>query len=154
MLNNFRNLQSLFWSHGSRWLVFRVAYALRKRTGYIRKQMPQYQWQDCPLATWLRLGTPSSPEAYAHWRKQNSPLFFRLEGIDSEVERRLQAKLPWNPQTAVDEAERILSGDLKYFAHTYYRVGFPPDWQKDPVTGITLDSKKHWSELSDDADVD
>ncbi|MGE5642280.1 MAG: alginate lyase family protein, partial [Byssovorax cruenta] len=94
------------------------------------------------------------PEGYAHWRKQNSPLFFRLEGIDSEVERQLQAKLPWNPQTAVDEAERILSGDLKYFAHTYYRVGFPPDWHRDPITGITLDSKKHWSELSDDADVD
>jgi Heparinase II/III-like protein/Heparinase II/III N-terminus len=162
MLNNFRNLQSLFGSHGSRWLLFRVAYALRKRTGFIRLQMPQYKWADRPLETWLKKNIPSKPNSYFEWRKQNSPKFFfgnlRAERSrsDSEgaVEARYPSDTPWNPQTAVDEAERILSGELKYFSHTYYQVGFPPDWHKDPVTGIKLDSQKHWSELSDEGDVD
>ncbi|HEX6033308.1 MAG TPA: hypothetical protein VFY83_02695, partial [Anaerolineales bacterium] len=65
MLNNFRNLQSLLWSHGSRWLLFRLGYALRKRTGFIRTQMPAYQWIDRPLETWLKKNIPSVPEAYA-----------------------------------------------------------------------------------------
>jgi len=165
VLNNFRNLQSLFWSHGSRWLLFRLGYALRKRTGFIRTQIPAYSWKDRPLETWLKKGIPSNPEAYVLWRRQNSPKFFfespRAERTRSErqrdeveVEARLLENLSWNPQIAVDEANRILSGELKYFAYQFIQTGFPPDWHKDPVSGKKLNSKKHWSEISDDGDVD
>src|SRR6266511_2754071 len=162
MLNNFRNLQSLFWSHGSRWLLFRVGYALRKQTGLIRLQMPAYQWNDRPLETWLRKNIPSTPQAYAQWRKQNSPKFYfysRAEWNDEGFSRhadeaRFPSDVPWNPQTAVDEAKRILLGELKYFSHTYHQTGFPPDWHKDPISGKQLDSQKHWSEISDNGDVD
>ena len=147
MLNNFRNIQSLFWSHGTHWLLFRVSYALRRRTGYIRKQMPAYRWDDRPLVAWLNNNIPSTPQGYWEWRKQNSPKFF-FEAIS------LPNDLPWNPQIAVEEAERILSGELKYFSHTSYQVGFPPDWHTDPLSGISLDSQKHWSEISDDPGVD
>jgi hypothetical protein len=67
---------------------------------------------------------------------------------------RLPNELPWNPKAAVDEADRILSGELKYFSHAYYPVGFPPGWHTDPVSGIMLDSQKHWSEISDDPGLD
>ena len=143
--------------------MFRVAYALRKQTGIIRVQMPQYQWKDRPLETWLKQGIPSTPEDYTKWRNLNSPKFFfsapekhrdyseRSARVD---EAQFASEIPWNPQTAIDEAERFLSGELKYFSHTYYQIGFPADWHKDPVTGTKLDSQKHWSELSDEADVD
>ena len=72
----FSQSPSLLWSHGSQWLFFRVGYALRKRTGYIRVQMPQYQWTDRPLETWLKKNIPSTPQAYFEWRKQNFPKFF------------------------------------------------------------------------------
>jgi hypothetical protein len=158
VLNNFRNLQSLLWSHGSRWLAFRLGYALRKRIGLLSAQMPAYQWKDRPLETWLKKGIPSELEAYTQWRNQNSPKFFfehlRPERSGSVVEGQLPDSLPWNPQTAVDEAERILNGELKYFAHKFIRTGFPLDWHKDPVSGKKLDSRKHWSDISDDRDVD
>ena len=164
MLNNFRNLQSLLGSHGSRWLMFRIGYALRKRTGLIRLRLPIYQWQDRPLGTWLKNGIPSKPESYAEWRKQNSPKFF-LEPLHKQNAGRVaegvhlylaqvQVPRPWNPQTAVDEAERIRNGELKYFAHQFVKTGFPPDWHKDPVSGKKLDLHKHWSEISDDGEVD
>jgi hypothetical protein len=171
VLNNFRDLQSLFWSHGSRWLMFRVGYALRKQTGFLRLQTPMYQWRDRPLETWLKKGVPSTPQAYPEWRKQNSPKFFfeplrapekrrdyseRSDERSSRnaVEARLATKLPWNPKHAVDEAERLLNGEIKYFAHKFIKTGFPPDWDRDPVSGKSLDSQQHWSEISDDADVD
>ncbi len=159
MLNNFRNLQSLFWSHGSQWLIFRVGYALRKSTGFIRRQMPQYQWTDRPLETWLKKNIPSTSESYFEWRKRNSPKFFfdslSVMLSDGEASRATRTeRISWDPQVAVDEAERILSGELQYFAHTYHQTGFSPDWRKDPVTGIKLDSQKHWSELSDDSNMD
>lgn len=168
MLNNFRNLRSLFWSQGSRWLIFRVGYALRKQAGFIRLQMPIYPWKDRPLETWLKK-IPSASEEYAEWRKQNSPKFFfkplraakspQGERIDERSSRhadeaRIPSAVPWNPKHAVSEAERILNGELKYFAHKFIRTGFPPDWNKDPASGRKLDSQKHWSEISDDGPVD
>lgn len=140
--------------------MFRLGYALRKRTGFLRLQMPAYPWKDRPLATWLKMGIPSAAEAYAQWRKQNSPNFLFLpEPIDERssphaVDGQLPGHLRWNPQTAVEEAERTLNGELKYFAHKFVQVGFPPDWHKDPFSGKKLESTKHWSEISDEGDVD
>ena len=158
MLNNFRNFQSLLWSHGARWLMFRVGYALRKRAGFLRAQTPAYHWKDRPLGTWLQAHIPSTPEAYTQWRRQNSPKFFfnspRAERSGSIDEAQILSDVPWNPQLAVEEAERILNGDIKYFAHRLVQTGFPPDWHKDLASGKKLDSHKHWSEISDDSDVD
>jgi Heparinase II/III-like protein. len=152
VLNNFRNLQSLSQSLGAHWLMFRVGYALRIRTGFIRKQIPRYDWKDRPLETWLKKGIPSKPEDYAHWRKQNSPKFF-FDPLRAG-EARFPSDVPWNSQIAVDEAERILSGELKYFAHQFIKTGFPPDWHKDPQSEIKLDANRHWSEISDDGNLD
>ena len=147
MLNNFRNLQSLYQSLGARWLMFRVGYALRMRTGFVRKQMPSYAWKDRPLETWLKKKIPSRPEEYTQWRQQHSPTFFFKEA-------KFPADVPWNPNHAINEAERVLNGELKYFEHKFIKTGFPPDWHKDPITGIRLNSNRHWSEISDDGDVD
>ncbi|MGE5376468.1 MAG: alginate lyase family protein [Bacteroidota bacterium] len=147
MLNNFRNLRSLLGSHGTRWLLFRVTYALRRRTGYLRVQMPAYRWKDRPLGTWLKENIPATAQEYAGWRKEHSPKFF-FEKLD------LPPDLPWDPGSAVEEADRILSGQIKFFSHIWYKIGFPPGWHTDPVTGIRMDTQKHWTEISDDPGVD
>jgi hypothetical protein len=115
--------------------------------GFIRWQIPTYDWRDRPLKTWLKKTIPSEPDAYARWRKQNSPAFFFEQTA-------LPDNIPLNPQLAMDEGERILNGELKYFAHEFARTGFPPDWHADPTSGKKLDSKKHWSEISDDRPMD
>ena len=162
MLNYFRNLQSLLRSHGTRWLLFRAAYALRKRTGLLRRQMPAYEWKDRPLSIWLKKEVPSTPEAYAAWRRQHSPQFFfdplRPERSDERSSRHAvegqPLNAPWDLQLAIVEAKRILTGELKYFAHKFVKTGFPPDWHKDPFSGKRVNSRKHWSEISDDGEGD
>ena len=151
MWTKFRTLASLYRQLGLRWLTFRFAYAFRIRTGLIRLQIPAYQWKDRPLETWLKKDIPSDPKSYAEWRKQNSPKFFfdSLSVMLSESEASR-----FNSKFSIGEAERILSGELKYFTHEFQKIGFPPDWHKDPITGIKLDSTKHWSQLSDEGKVD
>jgi hypothetical protein len=128
-------------------MLFRLAYAFRLRTGLIRLQMPQYKWTDRPLATWLKKTTSSKPKF--------------LEFVEAE----LFHPVSWDPQTAIAEADRILNGEIKYFAHEFHQTGFPPDWHKLPSTLATLisnkleppfqaDENKHWSQISDDANVD
>ena len=155
MLNNLRNLNSLNQALGVRWLMFRVGYALRMRTGLIRKQMPVYGWGDRPLQTWLKKHIPSEAAAYATWRRQNSRGFF-FNALDAETAGGPVEHLSrtWNPQLAVEDAERILRGELVYFAHDFIKAGFPPDWHTDPVSGTRVDGNKHWSQISNDRDVD
>ena len=134
MWSKLRTLFSLFRELGFRWSAFRVAYAFRLRTGLVRLQMPQYQWNDRPFETWLKKNIPSNPEAYTKWRKQNQPKFFFDDQTAGPVglsetkpisrPSELHPHLPWNSKTAIDEANRILSGEIKYFAHEFHRTSF------------------------------
>ena len=178
MLNKFRTLASLYRDLGLRWSFFRVAYAFCYRTGLLRLQMPQYAWADRPLEIWLKKHIPSQPEAYAQWRKQNSPAFF-FESLRYRSGN--HSYIPLNPQLAIDEADRILNGELKYFAHQFVKTGFPPNWHKDYFSHVTQtrrdnegegslpqqtetlqsqqpllqsDMNKHWSQISDDSITD
>jgi len=128
MLTKLQTLASLFRELGFRWSAFRVAYAFRLRTGLIRLQIPQYKWTDRPLETWLKKNIPSESSAYAQWRKQNSPKFF-FESLRPERSKRSPSEVegPWNNQTAIDEADRILNGEIKYFAHEFHQIGFAID---------------------------
>lgn len=143
MPNKLRSLFSLTQKFGLRWLLFRAGYALRMRLGILRWQFPVYEWDDRPLKTWLKAEIPSEPETYLAWRKQHTPKFFFAE-IPS-----FPSNPTWNPQLAVDEAEKILAGELRYFEHTPYQIGFPPDWHLDPRTNIRVDATKHWSQIPD-----
>ena len=144
MLKRIKILASLYRELGLRWSAFRLAYAFRHRSGLIRLQMPQYKWADRPLATWLKKNIPSESTAYAEWRKANAPKFFDNVGVGSPR--------PMYSENAIAEADRILNGEIKYFSHDFHKTGFPPNWYKDPVSGVELDSKKHWSNYSDDGD--
>ncbi|MBI5935355.1 MAG: alginate lyase family protein [Chloroflexi bacterium] len=143
MLNKFRALFSLYKRFGLRWLLFRAGYALRMRLGILRAQFPVYEWDDRPLKSWFKPDVPSDPEQYLAWRNEHAPKFF-FDGIPS-----LPSDPAWNPQLAVDEAEKILAGELRYFEHTPYPIGFPPDWHLDPRTNIRVDATKHWSQIPD-----
>jgi heparinase II/III-like protein len=143
MLDNVRALPSLLRHFGWRWLAFRLGYAFRLRSGIIRGQIPAYDWGDKPLASWLKAGIPSAPGPYAAWRKQDAPVFF-FRPADP-----LPKDVPWNPAPAVEEAERLLTGEFRYFGGAYFKVGCPPDWTTDPVSGIRLDPRAHWSQIPD-----
>ena len=170
-MTKLRTLASLYRELGPRWSVFRLAYAFRLRTGLIRLEMPQYKWTDRPLETWLKKDFRAERSASAvEAPLDKKPKFFPSVGAGSP------RPVTWNKQTAIVEADRILNGEIKYFAHAFHHVGFPPDWHKDYFTShVTLplsdsevslatqtetlrsqqalpqsDMNKHWSQLSDD----
>jgi hypothetical protein len=134
MLTKLRTYASLYRELGLRWSAFRLAYAFRLRTGLIRLQIPMGEWEE------YRGHISNKPAGRVS-------VFF--PSISSLAE--LPKNISWDKQKAIDEANRILGGELQYFCHQYIKTGFPPsNWHHDYVTGIDLDSYKHWSEISDD----
>ncbi len=142
MFQQIKTLASLYRELGLRWSVFRFAYAVRFWSGLIRLQTPQYQWTERPLGHWLRAGIPSEAHAYAAWRKTNAAAFFPTVGARSPR--------PDYGAKAIKEADTLINGELKYFSHEYYQTKFPPNWHKDPLSGIELDPTKHWSQIPND----
>ncbi len=149
MLNRIKTLASLFLELGPRWSAFRLAYAFRLRTGLIRLQTPQYKWSDRPLNHWLKPNISSDSGSYAQWRQQNAPKFFPTVGAVAKHPRPNDYG-----NTAIEEANRLLGGELKFFSHTYNHIGFPPNWHKDPITNYQLPIGLHWSQISDDSATD
>ena len=130
MLKKIKALDSLRRRFGLGWLLSRLGYALRMRTGILRLQIPSYRWQDAPLRRWLRSDVPAEPSAYASWRAANAPAF-----VFDELPA-LHPLLPWDTTIAVAEAERILTGEFKFFEHQWFQLGFPPTWTLDPLTNL------------------
>lgn len=150
MLNRIKTLASLYLELGPRWSAFRLAYAFRLRSGLIRLQTPQYAWSDRPLKHWLKPTIPSDADSYAQWRKTNAPKFFA-----SVVSVGAGSPRPDDyGNTAIEEANRLLNGELKYFSREYHQIGFPPNWHKDPITNYQLPIDLHWSQISDDSATD
>lgn len=148
MITKLRALFSLYQKFGLGWILFRLGYALRMRLGILRWQQPAYEWDERPLSYWLKSDVPSEPADYLRWRNAHAPKFF-FDGIPP-----LPRDLPWNPQLAVDEAEKIIAGELRYFEHTPYQIGFPPDWHLDPRANVRIDAQKHWSQIPDYGEYD
>ena len=157
MLTKLRALASLYRELGPRWMIYRAAYIFRLRTGIIRLQMPMGEWGD--YQKHVGAGSPRP---------------------DLQIPKELPENIPWNKQQAIDEATRLLNGELKYFSHQFIQTSFPPNWHADYVTlsrdsgegslpahasssvfgsanaslRPPLSAMKHWSQLSDDSSTD
>lgn len=140
-------LKFLYRHFGARWVLFRIGYAVRMRTGIMRWQIPAYNWKDRPLRYWVKSQIPSEPEAYQKYRKVNQPNFI-FNSIN------LPKAVSWDQIEVVKEADHYLAGITRYFSKTDYQTGFPPDWLLDPLRNIRLSTNKHWSQIPDDGPYD
>ena len=142
MLMKPRALASLIREIGPRWMLFRLVYAFRLHTGLLRRQMPMGEW--------------GSYRAERSAGQETRALFppVHLHRAQVQASSPNEDEAPWDLHPAVSEADRLLSGEIKYFSRQFIRTSFPPDWHKDPLSGIELDSTRHWSEYSDDIETD
>lgn len=126
---------------GLHWLLFRLFYAFRLRTGWFHRQFPPFRWEDRPLSFWLRPDVPASSGEYAAWRIANAPRFFfsTLPAADT---------LPTSPST-IAEADAVFDGSWLYFTYHHFDVGMPPNWHRNPLTGQVIPADQHWSAISD-----
>lgn len=152
MLTKLRAFASLYRELGPRWTLFRLAYAFRLCTGIIRLQMPQFSWDSYRAD--VGVGSPRP---------------------DLQISRKIPPDIPWNKQTAIYEANRLLNGELKYFSHQWIKTGFPPNWHKDYFTsslptpssasdvttqhatedgGLSRMANRHWSQIPHDSSTD
>lgn len=132
---------------GVRWVVYRLSYAARLRTGQLRRQTPAEAWDDHPLAGDLRDARLADPAAYLEYRRVRAPRFF----FDPHA-RSAYCSLfgQWDADASpLLESDALAGGRLRYFGHAFAEVGNPPIWHTNPFTGERVPAGRHWSEIGD-----
>src|SRR6478609_192903 len=128
MLNKIRLYSQMLSNMGWRYMLFRVVYEYRRKSGKMKKQFP----------------TNVSPLTFIsrkEWQESAAP-FFLLEREQSVLKKYPDHKLEV-------EAKKILEGVFPFFNSFEKDLGYKPDWLKNPDTGYTYDIKKHWTEIED-----
>ena len=109
---------------GPGWVAFRVRYALRRRSGGLRRSTPCVGWAEVPAP------------AEASWS---------LGGAGVE---------PGSDAAAVQEAEAVLRGRYRLFSHLDVDAGPSPRWHWNYLAGREVPAEAHWSQLGDFAHGD
>ena len=110
------------WSY----LLFRIFYQLKLKSGIIRSSYPTNPKQ-------LNYPTLES------WR-QSSDTFFDLSGITLNAQRAEQLK---------PEVNRIKQGEIPFFDKLWLDLGIDYDWVTNPQSGFRYDIKQHWTQVND-----
>lgn len=104
---------------GLRWVAFRVRYALRKKSGYLVRAAPAGDWSEVTVPA-------------------------------EEAERRgLFAAPAVIGEGCLAEANAVLAGRFRFFSKHEVAAGFPPDWNRNQLSGEVVPAGAHWSALGD-----
>jgi hypothetical protein len=135
-------------------LVLYAAYHIARRTGWLRRRTPIYDWDERPLAYWLRTEISADPILFGeHWANRTSRFFFvNNEEFSSSIRKILQS----NESIVLSRADEILQGQFRLFGIEPIELGFPPDWASfprmtDEEAIPIVDLNHHWTEYDLDA---
>ena len=150
MTRRLRLLAYLLRYFGVRWVAYRVRFAVERRTG---KHARRERFLNVPTSSWLRRldgGRFDTAVAYARYRRAEAPRFLASPG-DPEACRAMLAQWDGGGRPVAAQVDQIKAGVFTYFGHTTAPVGCPPDWHRNPFTGITAPRDVHWSGIDEGA---
>ena len=132
---------------GTRWLLERVAYTAKLKSGALRRCLPARRWDEQPLAGLVSRRELADPIRLLETRRSGAvPFFF------SPADRDFCSPLfqPWDKGTgAVGSAEAVMTGKMRFFGGDEVACGCPPDWHANPVSRRRSSSELHWSMMGD-----
>lgn len=134
---------------GCRWLLFRVLYHLKIVTGFLAFKMPRKNWRSILAMEFISRSDLHHLGTYLIYRQQASPnFFFNFDALTSYSS--IFSKIdPQGIENLLAIADNIGKGIFRFFSHTNYYLGFPPNWHRNIITGEDPPNYAHWSKLSD-----
>lgn len=119
--------------------LFRFYYVLSGKLGILKLKFPPWRWEQKPLEYWGGKKFLDGVTDYKDFRNKVNRRFFFPPGKPPRVNSE------WH-KNAIEEADKILAGNIKYFFKTEYELGMPFDWFYNPFTQYRQSVLKHWSE--------
>jgi hypothetical protein len=127
-------VRSAFW-----FAVYRADCA----SGLARRRTPLRQWSDLEAAF--------SKQALAPSAVLHPPFFFE------NINMRMGGGIPENPdeqKALLAELADVERGIYPFWGGLRDKLGFPPAWNSNPLTGISQPADQHWTRIAEDATGD
>jgi hypothetical protein len=132
MTSRFRDLprapRLLLQTYGAKGIGRRALYEAQRRSGYLERALPLRERFDSADDGWgwaLRLDLDQMRRSYE-----------RLADLQAVREQ------------VIEEAERTLSGHMRFYGWAWKQVDWPPRWHVNPWTGYEYPAV-HWTQISD-----
>ncbi|MCA9027555.1 MAG: alginate lyase family protein [Planctomycetaceae bacterium] len=137
------------WRHfGPGWLMFRAGYALRRRSGLMRRSLPASSWDAQPLSSFLSDPSLAEVETYVA-RRAEQCVPFLFDAADREKWQPYFKQWDIESRSPSCIADALRDGVFRFFEHHTINLGCPPNWHLHPVTGQEYPADRHWSEIGD-----
>ena len=124
--------------------VLRLRYEVERGGGLLSRRMCSFEGWD----SWhIRRIVPglSAEELVAMRRDGTRKFFFEdSQALRSQIKSILDVG---GEKAVIDEAARILSGELPFFGQLSYACGFPPRWFENPATGQSVSPEQPWTRM-------
>jgi asparagine synthase (glutamine-hydrolysing) len=128
---------------GLRSIYWYAVYRIELRCGISRHRTPLRTWEE----TIHRL-----PPKALEWNPERRPAFFFDEsGEMSTILRRIA--LDAGTELTL-ELENIQKGSYRLWEDSRHELGFPPDWNRNPLTDRTASAGRHWTAIDEQATGD
>lgn len=127
-MNATRKYWNFISNMGLRYLIFRIFFTLKQKTGILKKEHPYPSQQKKFI----------SVDAWRSLEKKfiiDSKETFSIEKLKSD--------------TLKADAEKILVGEICFFNNQWINLGLNYNWKTNPITNYNYHDKVHWSNVED-----
>lgn len=111
---------------GLKYMVFRVAYELKKKSSYLKVKFPTVL-KEIKFSSFEKWKI--NAQSFFQW-EVSSPV--KLTGIEMELLSR--------------NVERFREGEMQYFSSKWYKMGID-EWHYNPFSKHTYSKTKHWAQI-------
>ncbi len=129
---------------GLPWAIWRAGYAIRLKSGLLKRRFPTLDPADVPFKSLVRPGTPTTPEAYRAFRERSTARFFYEAGKLPSSERLRLVATPAGCDRILSVADDFARGRFLYYSKHVHDLGQPVDWLRNPWTGGRHTAETHW----------
>ncbi len=129
---------------GPGWVLFRGVYALRKKTGLLRRCFPTLQLDSVNLLDVVGDAVPTDPDKYRAYRESTESRFFFPQGNPPDGAALRQVVSAAGVERACAVANDYTRGRFLYYGKQVLDLGQPVDWLVNPFTGGRHEARTHW----------
>ncbi len=129
---------------GPRWMLYRAGYALRKKSGLLRRRFPTRKLEEIHLADLVHGDVPTDPEPFRKYREASAARFFFPQGQPPETEELRKSVSPAGIERTLAVADDYAQGKFLYYGKRVFDLGRPVDWLINPFTGGRHEARTHW----------
>ncbi len=133
---------------GPRWVLWRGAYALRKKTGLMKRGFPALAFEDVQLGDLVHAGTPTTPEEYRAFRRTGAGRFFFEPGRPPDAATLKQIMSSSEQDRTVAVADDYCRGRFLYYSRHVHDLGWLVNWLRNPFTSAEHHVGTHWVDYS------